>query len=118
MRYQDWDVLLFPSGEEGAHVPLKEFRTTCYVENQDNVPTALLTTFIPSLNRGTPFQVSLHSWMKTGPALGVLPDGTRPKEVWQVKVVADGVCVCIQNLEIDTNWPRVIGTSHRGSQKS
>ena len=27
MRYQDWDVLLFP---EACHVPFKEFKTTCY----------------------------------------------------------------------------------------
>lgn len=32
MRYEDWDVLLFPceSGDAG-HVPLQEFRTTCHL---------------------------------------------------------------------------------------
>lgn len=28
MRYQDWDVLLFP---EGSKAPLQEFRTGCFV---------------------------------------------------------------------------------------
>ncbi|KAK0274293.1 hypothetical protein LTR91_020166 [Friedmanniomyces endolithicus] len=29
MRFQDWDVLLFP---QGSHVPLREFRTACYAQ--------------------------------------------------------------------------------------
>jgi hypothetical protein len=28
MRYEDWDVLLFPAGSK---VPLKEFKTSCHV---------------------------------------------------------------------------------------
>jgi hypothetical protein len=28
MRYQDWDVLLFP---EGSKVPIQEFKTQCHV---------------------------------------------------------------------------------------
>ena len=108
MRYQDWDVLVFPSGEEGAHVPVKEFRTACYVEQKHNTPTPLLTTFIPCLSANAPFQVSVHSWKKTGPVLGVSMDGTRPKEMWRVKVVIDGTCVCIETLPIDISWPQII----------
>ncbi|KAK1824016.1 hypothetical protein LTR12_001549 [Friedmanniomyces endolithicus] len=88
MRFQDWDVLLFPSG---SHVPLREFRTACYAQ-QDPDPmhpratttttsstnstnnttttttttaaatTPLLTAFVPSLSEGKGFQVSVHSW--------------------------------------------------------
>ena len=28
MRYEDWDVLLFP---QGSKVPMKEFKTNCHV---------------------------------------------------------------------------------------
>ena len=28
MRYEDWDVLLFP---QGSKVPMKEFKTSCHV---------------------------------------------------------------------------------------
>ena len=91
MRFQDWDVLLFP---QGSHVPLREFRTACYA-HQDPDPmhprptttttssstnstnnnttttttttaavatTPLLTAFVPSLSAGEGFQVSVHSW--------------------------------------------------------
>jgi len=28
MRYDDWDVILFP---RDSHVPIQEFKTACYV---------------------------------------------------------------------------------------
>ena len=47
MRYQDWDVLLFPNPEEGdtasTHVPLREFRTACYTV-QSNATGAATST--------------------------------------------------------------------------
>lgn len=113
MRYQDWDVLLFPAGEEAAHVPVKEFRTQCYVEQYDHGPqhgivaTPLLTTFVPSLPRNAPFQVSIHSWAKTGPIHGVVS----AKEAWQVRVVIDGACVATENFAIDVNWPQILSLS-------
>jgi hypothetical protein len=108
MRYQDWDVLLFPAGEEAAHVPVKEFRTQCYVEVHDRVATPLVTTFIPSLPRNAPFQVSIHSWTKTGPLLAPGLNGERAKEVWQVKVVIDGAFVAAENYGIDVSWPQIM----------
>ncbi|KAK0285928.1 hypothetical protein LTS00_010719 [Friedmanniomyces endolithicus] len=90
MRFQDWDVLLFPSG---SHVPLREFRIACYAQQDPDHPvhpratttttsstnstnnttttttttaaaatTPLLTAFVPSLTAGAGFQVSVHSW--------------------------------------------------------
>jgi len=35
MRFQDWDVLLFP---QGSHVPLREFRTACYAQQDPDPP--------------------------------------------------------------------------------
>ncbi|ORY66182.1 uncharacterized protein BCR38DRAFT_319153, partial [Pseudomassariella vexata] len=66
MRYDDWDVLLFP---KGSKVPLKEFKTNCHVVNDIEfvhtsgsygLPT--MTCFMPGLPTGTPFNISLHSW--------------------------------------------------------
>ena len=114
MRYQDWDVLLFPSGDDGAHVPVKEFKTTCYAEPHDNALglTPLLTTFIPSLPQNAPFQISVHSWTKTGPVVTPGSDGSRLREIWQVKVVIDGKEVCIENFAIDASWPQIICELH------
>ncbi|KAK5171175.1 uncharacterized protein LTR77_004319 [Saxophila tyrrhenica] len=111
MRYQDWDVLLFPSGDE-AHIPVKEFRTACYTEPTEHSPnqTPLLTTFVPSLPVGAPFQISVHSWVRTGPTLGVLPDGTRLEEMWQVKVVVDGELVGIKLFGCAESWPQIISS--------
>lgn len=33
MRYQDWDILLYP---KGCEVPFKEFKTTCYAVQEDD----------------------------------------------------------------------------------
>lgn len=108
MRYLDWDVLLFPSGEEGANVPVKEFQTACYVEQQDNTITPLLTCFVPTLPRDSPFQISVHSWTKTAPMMAVEPRSVRPTELWQAKVVIDGNCVTTENFAIDASWPQII----------
>lgn len=117
MRYQEWDVLLFPAGEqEATHVPLKEFRTTCHVEaHQENsnhlYTTPLLTTFVPCLQRGAPFQISIHSWMETASVIAASTDtGFKPRELWQVNVVIDGICVAVENFDIDVTWPQIICT--------
>lgn len=111
MRYQDWDVLLFPAGEEVTHVPVKEFHTQCYVEVQGNNGTPLLTTFIPALQRNATFQVSIHSWAKTEPMIAQAADGTMVKEVWQAKVVIDGACVAAETFDIDVTWPQIMSES-------
>ncbi|KAH7027257.1 uncharacterized protein B0I36DRAFT_432572 [Microdochium trichocladiopsis] len=66
MRYEDWDILIFP---RGSKTPVREFKTAChvvpdsesaYAHGSTGLPT--LTCFIPSLPPGTAFSVSLHSW--------------------------------------------------------
>ena len=108
MRYLDWDVLLFPAGEEAAHVPVKEFRTQCYTELHDHTVTPLLTTFIPTLPRNALFQVSIHSWAKTDRLMAPATNGTVAKEAWQVKVVIDGACVAAETFDIDVTWPQIM----------
>lgn len=114
MRYEDWDVLLFPAGEEqGAHVPVKEFKTACYVEAPVNSPqaTPLLTSFIPCLTHGAPFQISVHSWNAVNPKLAEGSVGSsRPRELVQVQIVIDGKCVGVEHFSVSATWPQIICT--------
>ncbi|KAG9238660.1 hypothetical protein BJ875DRAFT_367344 [Amylocarpus encephaloides] len=67
MRYQNWDILIFP---DQSKVPLQEFRTACQViqdpetytsqSNPHLLPT--ITSFVPALLAGSNFRISIHSW--------------------------------------------------------
>jgi hypothetical protein len=89
MRYQNWDVLIFP---DQCKIPLQEFKTACQViqdpgeyristtpfsvnaqhpadkkaepHSPQNNPLLLptVTSFVPSLTIGAPFRISIHSW--------------------------------------------------------
>ncbi|KAK3376803.1 hypothetical protein B0T24DRAFT_229909 [Lasiosphaeria ovina] len=68
MRYEDWDVIIFPAGRD-SKVPFKEFKIACHVvpdlelshiHGAAGMP--VMTCFVPSLPAGTPFQISIHSW--------------------------------------------------------
>ncbi|KAM0326213.1 hypothetical protein ACHAQA_006810 [Verticillium albo-atrum] len=66
MRYQDWDILIFPWD---TNVPFKEFKVDCNVVHDmefghgtDSYGIPTVTCFIPSLAAGAPFTISVHSW--------------------------------------------------------
>ncbi|KAK4162434.1 hypothetical protein QBC43DRAFT_79194 [Cladorrhinum sp. PSN259] len=69
MRYDDWDVILFPAGRD-AKIPFKEFKVACHVVPDlelshihgaaSSMP--VMTCFIPSLTAGNAFQISIHNW--------------------------------------------------------
>lgn len=72
MRYDDWDVILFPTGRD-AKIPFKEFKVACHaipdVELSHihgsagmSVMMPVMTCFVPSLPAGSSFQISLHCW--------------------------------------------------------
>jgi hypothetical protein len=68
MRYGDWDVLLFPSGRD-SKVPFKEFKIACHVipdvelsHTHGSVGLPIMTCFVPGLQAGSRFHVSVHSW--------------------------------------------------------
>ncbi|EXJ92566.1 hypothetical protein A1O3_01118 [Capronia epimyces CBS 606.96] len=115
MRYQNWDVLLFPGG---SRVPIQEFDTKCYgLEQNFGVSTArpatetdrntfesmtvvpILTSFVASLERGATFRVSIHSWDKPRPS-NLLLDYKTPDEpvLFQSRVYIDGVMVAGSRL--------------------
>jgi hypothetical protein len=84
MRYQNWDVLLFP---DLSKIPFQEFKTSCsviqdpgewqsstlrflaltrYKESHTLQTNPLLlptvTSFVPGLATGAAFRVSIHCW--------------------------------------------------------
>lgn len=113
MRYENWDVLLFP---EGSRIPLHEFKTQCYVTKDTGSPylqnptilgpsphfrtqasygqTPVLTTFVPSLPRENPFRISIHRWEKPQPSR-LIESIMQPDDVllFEARVFIDGVCV-------------------------
>jgi hypothetical protein len=113
MRYRNWDVLLFPGASK---VPIQEFKTQCFVtKDRDSPclhnPTYLgphqgqpelipfnqlptLSTFIPSLQRDNPFQVSIHSWEKPRPSV-TIESNMEPEDVllFEARIFVDGAFV-------------------------
>jgi len=112
MRYLDWDVLLFP---HASHIPIKEFRVACYLQQErlDSAGVPILTAFVPSLPDHTPFQVSVHSWIKPQAILGGNNAGYAPGTAyqWRVNVRADGKVLSSETFAEDVTWPKQIGTS-------
>ncbi len=124
MRYQNWDVLLFPADSK---IPIQEFDTKCYALEQSERPSTsrriiyelttsdgrastlqaidgghnsyesmtilpTLTCFVASLDRGSSFRVSIHSWEKPKPS-NLLRSYKTPEEVvlFEAKVYIDGI---------------------------
>ncbi|KAK8144430.1 hypothetical protein G3M48_005835 [Beauveria asiatica] len=116
MRYQDWDVLLFP---RDGQVPLKEFRVACHVVHDDELshinsspklPT--VCCFVPSLPPGAPYKVSIHSW-STPP----ISQSTRSygkfadRVVFEVRLFVDGRFVSSASVNRAGPWPNVLKNS-------
>lgn len=114
MRYEDWDVILFP---RDSHVPIQEFKTACYssqdaskwstIATHDRTPASdiLLTTqiaggshlptltcYVCSLPPSTPFRVSIHSWASTSRPSATIESQRKPdqKIMYMCQVVVDG----------------------------
>jgi hypothetical protein len=97
MRYDNWDILLFPTGRD-SKTPFKEFRVGCNVipdaelsQGHGPVVMPIMTCFVPSLEAGARFQLSVHSW--TGPEVSAVTKryGNRPDLVqFEARVFIDG----------------------------
>ncbi|CEL06748.1 hypothetical protein ASPCAL09920 [Aspergillus calidoustus] len=131
MRYENWDVLLFPAN---CKVPVQEFKTQCFVTRDRDSPylhnpafagpaayyqphgnfsqLPVLTTFIPSLPLNSPFRVSIHTWEqpRSSRLMESLlqPDDTA---LFEVRIFIDGLCVAGSVIGQRTNWPHVIDLS-------
>lgn len=117
MRYEDWDVILFP---RDSHVPIQEFKTACYssqdastyrasthdpkfgtietsylqlVSGGKQSPT--LSCYISSLPPSTPFRISVHSWAPVNRPSAVIESRRKPdqKITYMFQVLVDGTRV-------------------------
>ncbi|GKT62966.1 hypothetical protein ColTof3_10305 [Colletotrichum tofieldiae] len=109
MRYENWDVLLFPGSD---HVPLREFRTECYVVpdpeclplSRFGVPT--LNTFVPSLYFNSPFSISILSWGKPPVTQATRSYSNHPELVlFEFHVYIDGRLVSTAILDQNMKGP-------------
>ncbi|KAG5976923.1 hypothetical protein E4U55_007157 [Claviceps digitariae] len=113
MRYEDWDILLFP---KDCKVPLKEFKVSCHVVHDPEsrqlsssfgLPT--LCCFVPSLPSGSPFQVSIHSW--TAPVVSQFAQtySQYPENIkFEARLFIDGRPVASTILGRKSAWPHII----------
>ncbi|KAJ5895550.1 hypothetical protein N7495_007241 [Penicillium taxi] len=128
MRYEHWDVLLFP---EGSKVPIQEFKTQCFVTKDTDSPylqdknilppsmyygpqgnfgqIPVLTTFIPSLPKDSPFRVSIHSWDTPRPSR-LIEGLMQPDDmfIYEARIFIDGEFSAGGIFGQRTQWPFVI----------
>jgi hypothetical protein len=113
MRYDNWDVLLFPTGED-SKTPFKEFRVVCNVipdvelsHGHGLVVMPIMTCFVPSLEAGARFQLSVHSWM--GPEISSLAKrygGHLDLVQFEARIFIDGCLVAyvMRLRHLDSVW--------------
>ncbi|ESZ99513.1 hypothetical protein SBOR_0078 [Sclerotinia borealis F-4128] len=119
MRYQNWDVLMFPN--ELCKIPLQEFKTSCQVVQDPEVhhsqSTALLlptvTCFVPSLAAGEPFRISIHSWQNPEASRYMHQISSRHAEhvMFEARVFVDGRLAGTKFFHRNGPWPTVLETS-------
>ncbi|XXG94922.1 hypothetical protein Hte_001181 [Hypoxylon texense] len=108
MRFEDWDVLLFP---RDSKIPMKEFKTNCHVVHDTEfaythgsfgLPT--MTCFMPAMSPGTPFSISLHCW-KTPDVSQFTKNYSKHEELvkFEARVLVDGRLVAPELLEFTKN---------------
>ncbi|KAF0641640.1 hypothetical protein NXS19_009482 [Fusarium pseudograminearum] len=108
MRYEDWDVLLF---EQNSTTPLQEFKVACYVvhDTESLNPQApgvpAVTCFVPSLEPGTPFQISIHLWKKE--RIDQIVDNEKHSMI-NARLFIDGSLVTSAFAALDITWPYIV----------
>ncbi|KAI2473682.1 hypothetical protein F4781DRAFT_441016 [Annulohypoxylon bovei var. microspora] len=105
MRFEDWDVLLFP---RDSKIPLKEFKTNCHVVHDNEfaytngsygLPT--MTCFMPGLSPSTQFNISLHSWKTPDISQFTRNYSKHPESVkFEARVLIDGRLVAYVPLSL------------------
>ncbi|KAH8675274.1 hypothetical protein BX600DRAFT_167939 [Xylariales sp. PMI_506] len=117
MRYEDWDVLLFP---KDSKVPLKEFKTQCHVVHDHEFAIAhgsyglpTMTCFVPGLSTGTFFNISLHCWNQPEISQSTTKQFSEHLELvqFEARVFVDGAMVASASFELKGPWPQLISRS-------
>ncbi|KAI1820150.1 hypothetical protein F4861DRAFT_543223 [Xylaria intraflava] len=116
MRFEEWDVLLFP---KDSKVPIKEFKTNChvvhdaefaYTNGSFGLPT--MTCFMPGLPPGTAFNISLHSWKTPDISQFTRGYSKHPELVkFEARVLIDGRLVATSSFNRAGPWPQLIDHS-------
>ncbi|PMD25145.1 hypothetical protein NA56DRAFT_565658 [Hyaloscypha hepaticicola] len=117
MRYQNWDVLLFP---ELSKIPLQEFKVSCSViqdperhtlqTNPLLLPT--VTSFIPGLPTGAAFRASIHCWQN--PVFSrYIQNLKKPSDnvIFEARLFIDGRMAGSKWFNQTGPWPTVIELS-------
>ncbi|POR34960.1 Uncharacterized protein TPAR_04843 [Tolypocladium paradoxum] len=113
MRFEDWDILLFP---RGCKTPVKEFKVACHVvhdaefsHSHGSIGLPTVCCFVPSLAPGAPFQVSIHSWSDAIVSQFARSYSKFPETVkFEARLFLDGRLVASTALDRKTTWPHVI----------
>ncbi|KAI4867570.1 hypothetical protein F4820DRAFT_467758 [Hypoxylon rubiginosum] len=116
MRFEDWDVLLFP---RDSKIPMKEFKTNCHVVHDTEfaythgsfgLPT--MTCFMPAMSPSTPFSISLHCW-KTPDVSQFTKNYSKHAELvkFEARVLVDGRLVASSSFNRSGPWPQLISHS-------
>ncbi|KAH7274888.1 hypothetical protein B0J15DRAFT_556761 [Fusarium solani] len=113
MRYEDWDVLLFP---RDCGIPFREFGVTCqvvqdtefaHIHGISGLPT--VNCFVPSLAPGAPFQISIHSWNTPTISQFTKSCSKHVNDVkFETRLFIDGRLVASTSLNRQCDWPHVI----------
>lgn len=119
MRYDDWDVILFPTGRD-AKIPFKEFKVACHaipdVELSHihgsagmSVMMPVMTCFVPSLPAGSSFQISLHCWRNPEISQFTRTYSKHMELVkYEARILLDGRLVASTVLDRKVNGPHLI----------
>ncbi|KAI6375126.1 hypothetical protein MCOR25_003020 [Pyricularia grisea] len=123
MRYEDWDILIFPSdrtstpgSNQTVKVPLKEFKVACHVVADFEIPHGhgspglpVMTCFVPSLSTGTAFHVSIHSW-RTPEISQYTKNFSKHTELvqFEARIYIDGRLVSSTAFARNGDWPCLI----------
>ncbi|KAE9381698.1 hypothetical protein N431DRAFT_539284 [Stipitochalara longipes BDJ] len=117
MRYQNWDVLLFP---DLSKIPLQEFKTSCSViqdpecHNLQTNPLLLptVTSFVPGLPAGAAFRVSIHCWQNPEVSRYIQNlKKTSDNIVFEARLFIDGRIAGSKWFNQTGPWPTVIELS-------
>ncbi|KAH3977879.1 hypothetical protein HBI81_100850 [Parastagonospora nodorum] len=113
MRYDFWDVILFP---KDSPVPIQEFKTACYHASDTRLhqpPT--LACYISSLPPTTPFRISIHSWAPAAKPSAVIESRRKAhqKIMYMIQVIVDGARVFRGCFDIPSKWPQEIAHEKR-----
>ncbi|KAL6706374.1 hypothetical protein ACN47E_005480 [Coniothyrium glycines] len=112
MRFELWDVILFP---QDSPIPTQEFKTTCYTPQDESLNWPIVTSYITSHPPGTPFRISIHSWAPAE-AVPFLLERRRKADrmmIWSIEVIVDGNHVFRGEYADSSKWPQEITHENR-----